>query len=129
MCRLTTRTLEAMRTQAMKMPPKLEDRLKRDVYEAKEKKMPYLSTIERMAKQDGLQDGLLSAVELLLLHRFGELSEKLRSSLKKLSPDQIRALLVAQQEFKAKTDLHQWLKQHAGENGAPRARTATRTKK
>lgn len=110
---------------AMKMPAELENRLKRDVYEAKEKKMPYLSTIERMA----MWEELLSAVTLLLTHRFGELSGRLQTKLKELTREQMRELLVAQLDFKTKTDLHNWLKQYAGQNGSPRKQNGTHTKK
>lgn len=67
--------------------------------------------------------------EYLLMHRFGELSGKVQTSLKRLSPEQMRELLVAQLEFKTKTDLHNWLKQQAGQNGSPRKQHGTHTNK
>ncbi|MGH9843684.1 MAG: DUF4351 domain-containing protein [Blastocatellia bacterium] len=109
----------------MKMPAELEGRLKRDVYEAKEKKMPYISTIERMA----MHEELTSAVVLQLTHRLGELSNRLQSRLKELSREQLYSLLIALLDFKTKADLHNWLKQHAGQNDSPRKRNGIYTKK
>lgn len=107
----------------MKLPSGLEQRLKQEVYAVKEeRKMPYISTIERMAMQEGFQQGLLTTVIPQLTHRFGELSATLQSRLKKLSPKQIQDLSVALLDFKVKADLTAWLKQHAPQNSSPRKR-------
>ncbi|MGH9802636.1 MAG: DUF4351 domain-containing protein, partial [Blastocatellia bacterium] len=58
-----------------------------------EKRMPYVTTIERMGIQRGLQQGLQegSCRQLLrVLHgRFGQTAEELRDDLAKLSVEQI----------------------------------------
>jgi hypothetical protein len=111
---------------AMRLPASLEQEIKETVRKIEEgKKMPYVTSWERMAKHEGVY----TSVILLFEHRFGELSEALRVRLKKLSTEQLQALVVAQLDFKTKSDLHAWLKQHAPANGASRHGNSKPTKR
>jgi hypothetical protein len=118
----------------MRLPPGLEQDLKQEVYEFEEgRSMPYVSTIERMAKEEGwqqglqegrqtgLQQGLATAVTLQLAHRFGDLGAPVQARLKKLPVEQAQALSLALFDFKSKSDLAAWLKRHAPKSAPSRA--------
>jgi hypothetical protein len=111
----------------MRLPRDLEQRIKQAIYDIEEgKKVPYITTLERMAiedgrregrrtgKQEGLQQGLqqgqadLIADQLTL--KLGGLTAPVRSRLKRLSPEQLRKLGVALFGFTKKSDLNEWLK-------------------
>ncbi|HMV46414.1 MAG TPA: DUF4351 domain-containing protein [Blastocatellia bacterium] len=128
---------------AMRLPKEQEKDIQETIFQIEEgKKVPYVTSWERMAKeeglqaglqaglqeglQEGLQKGLLSSVVLLLSHRFGELSEALQNKLKKLQEEQLRELVVAVLGFETKSDLHNWLRQHAPANSSSRKPAVTR---
>lgn len=129
---------------AMRLPKGLEQRIQRTIHKIEEgKKMPYITSWERMAKeegllegrtkghaegraegraegqQEGIQEGVLSSLRLLIAHRFGALSKTVESRLRKLSPEQLQNLMIAQLAFETKADLRAWLQQHAT-NGSAR---------
>lgn len=113
----------------MTLPPGLDEKLKQEVYEIEEgKKMPYVSSWERAAKQEGMllgvEQGVLLGVEQereshrsfilrLLQRQIGEISESLRKKLSRLPIEQMDALGEALLEFESKSDLMTWLKTHA----------------
>ena len=63
----------------------------------KERQMPYISSVERMATQEGLeqgrQEGMLLSLLHLLQYRFGPASEELQTRLQQFSAEQLTMLL------------------------------------
>ena len=122
----------------MRLPEGLEQRITQTIQKIEgDKQMPYVTSWERMAKeegwqegrQEGLQEGILSSLKLQIAHRFGELSKTTETKLRKLSSEQLQTLLVALLDFQTKADLHAWLKQHAPANGAARKQNGQQTKR
>lgn len=85
----------------MKLPSELEQQLREDIYQLEARKaMPYISSYERMAKEEGLQQGLQQAhqsalrmLSQILEHRFGELPSSLTAQLANLSAQQLESLV------------------------------------
>lgn len=103
----------------MALPPEMEEKLRQDVYEFEEKnKMPYVTSFERFAKQEGLEQGLEQGMEKgkrtmtlqLLELQIGELTDRTQKRLSRLSIEQIEQLAGALLKFKSKADLLAWLK-------------------
>jgi flagellar biosynthesis/type III secretory pathway protein FliH len=82
----------------MQLPEDLELEFRRDLEQLEEGKMPYISSIERMARQEGKQEGRQEEVESLLETKFGALDEELRQILNALMqlPASERARLILQ---------------------------------
>ena len=108
---------------AMKLPAELEDQIMQTIQEIEEgKQMSILAPFEIRAMekgaqqglqqglQQGIENGLLEAVLLQLAHRLGELNSATQAKLRKLSFEQLQALLVALLDFRQKADLLAWLK-------------------
>lgn len=109
----------------MTLPPGLDEKLKQEVYEIEEgKKMPYVTTLERVAIRQGLEQGVLLGVEQeranrrsfilrLLQRQIGEVGESLSKKLSRLPMEQMDALGEALLDFESKSDLTTWLKNNA----------------
>jgi hypothetical protein len=82
-----------------------------------ERKMPYVTTIERMGIEKGLQkgmpQGMQQASETLVLrylqHRFGELTEARTTAIHNLSLPQITALSEVLFDFTSLDEVDAWL--------------------
>ena len=74
-----------------------------------EKVMPYVTSIERIGRQKGRQEGQLKLIERLLLRRFGALPETMTTRLKTLESAQLEELADALLDFKSPADLEAWL--------------------
>jgi hypothetical protein len=99
----------------MTLPPEMEEKLRQDVYEFEEKnKMPYVTSFERFAKQEGLEQGMEKGKRTMTLQllelQIGELTDRLQKRLSRLSIEQIEQLAGALLKFKSKADLLAWLK-------------------
>lgn len=105
----------------MTLPPGLDEKLKQEVYEIEEgKKMPYVTTWERAAIQQGLLLGAeqeranrRSYILRLLQRQIGEISESLSKKLSRLPMEQMDALGEALLDFESKSDLTFWLRNNA----------------
>ena len=79
--------------------------------------MPYVSSIERLGREDGLKEGLekgrqegtLILILRLLKRRFGEQAPEVEQALNTLSLGQLEALGEAILDFSNQTDLALWL--------------------
>ena len=71
--------------------------------------MPYITSIERIGREDGRIEGTLSIVLVLLRERLGTLKPALRQSVKELSLPQLRLLGKALLNFENVGDLKAWL--------------------
>ncbi|NOT62056.1 MAG: DUF4351 domain-containing protein [Acidobacteria bacterium] len=108
----------------MTLPAKLEQQLEQEVYEYEESnKMPYLARFERVALQQGLEEGLERMRGLTLKQleaKVGTLADRVQRQLNKLSTEQVEQLGVALLNFHSKADLTDWLKAHQPQNGHTR---------
>ena len=115
----------------MRLPSVLDRRFKADLvaYE-EEMHMPYVTSVERLAKEEGLEEGLEKGLEkgreegvikgreqgsaTLLLrqltHLCGPMSEEIEQEIRKLSLEQSQNLGEALLDFHALEDLKNWLK-------------------
>ena len=95
-----------------------------------ERKMEYVTSIERRGikkgRQQGLQEGSAEIVLLQLHRRFGALDEASHAHISALPVEQLQELSVALLDFSTLSDLENWLQRHplpstlsgVGENGA-----------
>ncbi|MGH9844091.1 MAG: hypothetical protein ACREEM_35620, partial [Blastocatellia bacterium] len=78
----------------MRLPKALDDACWTEIKAfEEEKKMPYITTAERVGREMGLVEGLLTALNLMLEQRLWTLPEEIKARLEKLSPEQITALI------------------------------------
>lgn len=64
----------------MTLPSELEQEFKSELRQyQEERQMPYITSVERLAKEEGLQEGKRRLIESLLKARFGELDEQLKA--------------------------------------------------
>ena len=109
----------------MILPPGLEKRLQDEVHQYEEKqKMPFKANFEIWAEQRGLEKGREERLEKgqdlgmrnltlrQLQLQIGELSDRVRKQLGKLSTEQVEQLAEALLKFKSRADLTEWLKAH-----------------
>ncbi|MGH9844033.1 MAG: DUF4351 domain-containing protein [Blastocatellia bacterium] len=81
-----------------------------DRYE-EEKKMRYVTTIERMGIEQGRVEGRLEATTDLLQQKFGALDENLASRLRELTYEQLKQLTGMLLKLDSLDDLRGWLQQ------------------
>lgn len=105
----------------MSLPQELEEKLKTEIHQYKEgKRMPYISTWERLIKEDGRKEGLEQGLEQgtrniilrLLQKRFGSVAAAEQSRLAELSLAQLDNLSEALLDFTNPQQLTTWLNRH-----------------
>jgi hypothetical protein len=93
----------------MELPRELSEKLKTEVQEYQEKKrMPYISSWERLVMEDGARNMLLNLLEF----KIGELDEKTKSRIHKLQQSDLDALGKDLFSFNRLQDLKKWLTLH-----------------
>ncbi len=109
----------------MRLPDDLEQNFKQEIVKYEEARMPYVTSIERLGreegrkegrkegKQEGLQEGLQILVFRQIKRRVGELSGEVAERIKKLSVIQLEDLGEALLDFTALADLENWLQAQA----------------
>jgi len=79
-----------------------------------ERKMPYVTTIERMGIEKGIEKGMKLGSAGILLHslhhRFGDLDESVITQIQLLPLDKLEQLSTAMFGFQSVNDLHLWLR-------------------
>lgn len=115
------------------LPEELETELREEIHEYEEEKKMLISSWERMAKREGVQEGIEQLIHRQLTHRFGELDSRTLAKIKKLSAEQLEDLGVALFDFAKVKDLKDWLARLNGSshngakaNGKKRASAPTR---
>lgn len=110
----------------IQLPPELEERLSQEVEETKGgKKMPYVTSWERIAQQRGEQigqergekSGRLALTLRLLKRKVGKLGVDTTARIEQLSVAQLDKLAEALLDFTNLADLKRWLERHARKNG------------
>ncbi|MGH9842633.1 MAG: DUF4351 domain-containing protein [Blastocatellia bacterium] len=97
------------------LPEELEEKLSYDVRaKVEEKRMPYVTSWERIAQkrgeERGEQKGKLAVVLRQLRRQIGALDEKLNERIEKLSSERLDQLADALLDFTQPSDLERWLK-------------------
>jgi hypothetical protein len=94
------------------LPAELEDRFRQDVYQfEEERKMPYITSIERLAKQEGVQQGLIEGIDIALRAKFGARSRQLLHEIRAIEDvDKLRKLGQALIKAKSPDDIHRLLR-------------------
>jgi hypothetical protein len=101
----------------LKLPKPLEREFWQELrtYE-EERKMPYITSIERIGREIGRKEGKAeerqSLVSLQLGQKVGPLSKPIRDRITQLSPDHQQALAIALLDFNTIADLEAWLADH-----------------
>jgi Domain of unknown function (DUF4351) len=101
----------------MSLPQELEEKLKTDIHRYKEgKRMPYISTWERLVKEDGRIEGLEEGTRNIILrqlqNRLGDINPGDQSRITELSLLQLDNLSVALLDFTKPQQLTTWLNRH-----------------
>lgn len=109
----------------MSLPAELEEKLKTEIHHYKEgKRMPYISTWERLVKEDGRKEGLAAGLEegleqgtrniilRQLQTRFGSISPDIQSRIAELSLLQLDNLSIALLDFTKPQQVTTWLNRH-----------------
>jgi predicted transposase YdaD len=99
----------------LELPDELEQNFQQDLQRfEQERQMPYITSIERRAKQEGLQEGLQHEARSLVLkqltRKLGEIPSNVRSQVESLSVEQLEALGEALLDFANLDDLMNWLR-------------------
>jgi hypothetical protein len=71
--------------------------------------MTYVTSVERLGIQKGMQEGQLALVLRQLTRRCGELAPATVAQIEHLSMEQLGALAEALLDFRSADDLHAWL--------------------
>ena len=88
----------------------LEQRFKQELDEFEEsRQMPYVTSVERIAKAEGRVEGGATILLRQLAKRCGPLSEELQQQIRQLPLDQLAALGEAVLDFRSRQDLEAWL--------------------
>lgn len=99
----------------IRLPKDLEQDFREEVTKLEDAKMPYVTSIERLSKEEGRQEGLQEGVQTLtmrqLKHRFGELAPELEQQIKTLSVEQLEDLGEALLDFSGVEELKSWLQE------------------
>ncbi len=94
----------------MVLPLEMERKLRAELYQyEEEKRMPYISSWERLSMQEGARNVVLRQLKL----RMGEIDPKTQQRIEHLSLAQLDALGEALLDFTGARDLQRWLKTHA----------------
>ena len=97
----------------LRLPPELEQDFKRQVRDYEESKtMPYVTSIERLAKEEGREEGRAEVVLRLLRRRWEALPSGLEVRIRVLSLEQQANLAEALFDFTSLGDLETWLSAH-----------------
>lgn len=95
----------------------LEEVLGDEIIEIEEgKRMPYITSMERMGHKRGVQEGVQSLVLRLLAHRFGALEAETQARVTDLSLEEKEALGEALLDFTSQEELTKWLDACASKN-------------
>ncbi len=92
----------------------LSEALKREFWQElrtfeEERRMPYITSVEEIGFERGIEQGEKSLILRQLTRRVGALSEGLQSQVERLSLPQLEALGEALLDFTGLADLEQWL--------------------
>jgi hypothetical protein len=74
-----------------------------------ERKMPYITSVERIGYERGRVEGQQSLVSLQVQQKIGQIPTLLNDRISALSPDQLEALAIALLNFNSIDDLNHWL--------------------
>ncbi|MGK7875630.1 MAG: DUF4351 domain-containing protein [Xenococcaceae cyanobacterium] len=72
--------------------------------------MSYVTSIERLAHQEGFEEGQESTVLRQLKRKFGELDREVKAQIQKLGSTQLEDLSEALLDFSSVEDLTAWLR-------------------
>ena len=76
-----------------------------------ERRMPYVTSVERIGIEKGIEKGERSFALHLLSHKFGELPDRTITQIDALSTQKIKRLGEALLDFRTIADLDAWLEQ------------------
>jgi predicted transposase YdaD len=101
----------------MVLPEEMEQKLRVELYRyEEEKRMPYISSWERFAMEEGRQQGLEQGEKNVVLRqlkrRIGEIEAETQARVERLSLAQLEALSEALLDFTQAQDLTRWLNRH-----------------
>ncbi len=101
----------------MSLSPELEEKLKTDIDQYKEgKRMPYISTWERLVKEDGRVEGIEQGTRNILLRllqrKFGDINAGDQARIAELPLSQLDKLSEALLDFTNAQQLTTWLNRH-----------------
>lgn len=115
----------------IQLPTELEEKLTREIEKSKGvKRMPYVTSWERIAQQRGEKIGEERGEErgekkmlfFMLRRKVGELSDVLTAQIERLPIPQLEQLADALPDFTQASDLERWLQRYAAQpeaNGSP----------
>ncbi|HWQ32335.1 MAG TPA: DUF4351 domain-containing protein [Blastocatellia bacterium] len=107
----------------MILPTEMEERLKTEIQQYEEgKRMPYISSWERLAmeegREQGLEQGTRNVIIRLLKRRIGDIGADNSTSIEQLSLSQLDKLTEALLDFSEAQDLTRWLNRHTRRRAA-----------
>jgi predicted transposase YdaD len=97
----------------MSLPKNLEQEFWREIRQLEEEtRMPYITSVERLGIEQGMQRGEATLVLRLLNRRFGQVTTSVEKQIRQLSVKQLEDLGEALLDFENEADLLHWLSQN-----------------
>jgi hypothetical protein len=100
----------------IKLPRELEEQFKDEMTRYEESRtMPYVTSVERIAREEGREEGMVKVVLSQLKQRLGGLDGALEQNVKQLSTQQLEELGLALLDFSNTDELAAWLEKKSPE--------------
>jgi hypothetical protein len=97
----------------MSLPKNLEQEFWREIRQLEEEtRMPYITSVERLGIEQGMQREGATLVLRLLNRRFGQVTTSVEKQIRQLSVKQLEDLGEALLDFENEADLLHWLSQN-----------------
>ncbi|MCZ8119320.1 MAG: DUF4351 domain-containing protein, partial [Microcystis sp. LE18-22.4A] len=97
----------------MSLPKNLEQEFWREIRQLEEEtRMPYITSVERLGIEQGMQREGANLVLRLLNRRFGQVTTSVEKQIRQLSVEQLEDLGEALLDFENEADLLHWLSQN-----------------
>jgi hypothetical protein len=110
---MVPRSAHGVLVRVPRLPPELENKLWQELTTLEcNKRMPYVTSVERIGYQRGRQEEAGALVQRQLRRRFGPLAQETEDQIVALPLERVEALGEDLLDFNSLVDLDAWLRRH-----------------